>query len=320
MNRSINTTLTPILVQVADMYYSRRLSQQQIAESLGVSRSLVALYLQKAREQGIVRIEVVNPQSVNTDLNQRLKAFGRLRRLEIVPVNPLSASITCQSSAAALAFHLDAVINNGDCLGVGFGEMTAEVAGQFPRTRDRKVDVVAITGEPSFIPAGMVSPVHRQVERIAAAFNGQPYYLPAPLVLETEQTCQLLSNDASIRPVTNRWDRLTHIICDISPISTSGFFDDIPGSETLSELCGMDCVGEICMRFFDREARFLYHPMNKRVMSISAKQISRVENVLVAASGVESSVAVACLVKCGLVTDLFLDEDLARAVLSVLEK
>ena len=37
------------LVQIANMYYKDNLSQQEIANQLGVSRSLIATYLQRAR-------------------------------------------------------------------------------------------------------------------------------------------------------------------------------------------------------------------------------------------------------------------------------
>ena len=40
------------LVQIANMYYKDNLSQQEIANQLGVSRSLIATYLQRAPRSG----------------------------------------------------------------------------------------------------------------------------------------------------------------------------------------------------------------------------------------------------------------------------
>ncbi len=61
--------------------YEQDLSQQEIAESMGVSRSLIALYLKKAREQGIVRIEVFNPKNSCEDLANLLKSSTQLNRV-----------------------------------------------------------------------------------------------------------------------------------------------------------------------------------------------------------------------------------------------
>lgn len=49
------------LVQVDRMYYDENLPQQNIADRLGVSRSLIAHYLKRARDAGIVRIQIVEP-------------------------------------------------------------------------------------------------------------------------------------------------------------------------------------------------------------------------------------------------------------------
>ena len=50
------------LVQVAIKYFKGILSQQEIANQLGVSRSLMANYLQRARNQQVLRIEIADPR------------------------------------------------------------------------------------------------------------------------------------------------------------------------------------------------------------------------------------------------------------------
>ena len=68
MSDNQNPHLIATLVQVARMYYDQELSQQQIADKLGISRSSIALYLRKAREQQIVKIEIKDPQDTCEDL------------------------------------------------------------------------------------------------------------------------------------------------------------------------------------------------------------------------------------------------------------
>ena len=52
-NMSDKSQMQSTLVQVAHLYYNENLSQQKIADYLGVSRSLIAQYLKNARETGI---------------------------------------------------------------------------------------------------------------------------------------------------------------------------------------------------------------------------------------------------------------------------
>ena len=63
-NMSDKSQVQGTLVQVAHLYYDENLSQQKIADRLGVSRSLIAQYLKNARETGIVRIQISDPDDV----------------------------------------------------------------------------------------------------------------------------------------------------------------------------------------------------------------------------------------------------------------
>src|SRR3954466_14460951 len=72
------------LVTAAIMYYEAHRSQEQIARHLGVSRPTVSRLLARARQLGIVRIQIVPPTvdpAVADDLREKLK----LRDVHIAP-------------------------------------------------------------------------------------------------------------------------------------------------------------------------------------------------------------------------------------------
>lgn len=50
-----------MLVHIAEMYYKRQMSQQDIADKLCFSRSAISRFLTKAREMNIVNIRVHHP-------------------------------------------------------------------------------------------------------------------------------------------------------------------------------------------------------------------------------------------------------------------
>ena len=78
------------MVTAAVMYYQAHRSQAQIARHLGVSRSTVSRLLARARQLGIVRIDIVPPTAdpgLGKDLQERLaprhphrRRAGRPRR------------------------------------------------------------------------------------------------------------------------------------------------------------------------------------------------------------------------------------------------
>ncbi len=61
------------LVQVARLYYEENLSQQEIADRLGVSRSLIAQYIQRARDAGIIHIQIIDQDDSCADLALELQ-------------------------------------------------------------------------------------------------------------------------------------------------------------------------------------------------------------------------------------------------------
>ncbi len=55
------TDRVTMLVHIAEMYYKRQMSQQDIADSLCFSRSAISRFLTKAREMNIVNIRIKHP-------------------------------------------------------------------------------------------------------------------------------------------------------------------------------------------------------------------------------------------------------------------
>ena len=79
-----------LLVEAARLYYEHDFSQQQIAQKLGVSRPGVSRLLNKAREQGIVRIEIRDPSDRGIKIENDLREKYELKKVVVVPdYNPL---------------------------------------------------------------------------------------------------------------------------------------------------------------------------------------------------------------------------------------
>ncbi|MBQ8987334.1 MAG: helix-turn-helix domain-containing protein, partial [Lachnospiraceae bacterium] len=58
----------------AEMYYLYDMSQKEIADRLNVSRPWVSKLLKRAKEMGIVRIEINSPLTGNPEIESRIRA------------------------------------------------------------------------------------------------------------------------------------------------------------------------------------------------------------------------------------------------------
>ena len=110
------------LVEIARLYYEVGLSQQEIADRLSVSRSSIALYLQKARDRGIVQIKVVNPQDSVVSLTLEIQELTQIEEVIVVPHGHFAPELR------GVAFFIILKLTN-QCLGAFFGkEITSHSA------------------------------------------------------------------------------------------------------------------------------------------------------------------------------------------------
>ena len=98
------------MAEVARLYYVRELTQQQIAERLGVSRFKVLRLLEQARTEGVVRFEIDEPVPVLDELSRGLEErYG------------ITAVVVAHDVSGAAASSSPACSTTGDVLGVAWG-------------------------------------------------------------------------------------------------------------------------------------------------------------------------------------------------------
>jgi deoxyribonucleoside regulator len=307
------------LVEVARLYYENDMSQQEIADRLGVSRSLIALYLKKAREQGIVRFSIIDPYDHNEGLAARICDAFELHRVSVVPSSHNSDLLTRRSIASAVARYLEGHLQDGDVIGLGWGRTIIEISNLLAPSRPISIDVVPLLGESGSSYTGSYSQVNQIIMQSASSFNGRPHFLLAPLVVSSAALRQQLCNDASIQPTTQLWDRLDYACMGIGSIPPSPGQVVYIGEENVEAFARAGAVGDICVRYFDIDGHYIQAPVNERLIGIDVEQLRKTKRVIAAASGIEKAKATIAVLRSKLITDLFVDEGLANAMLEELK-
>ena len=77
--------LKPMIAKITWLYYINDYTQQQIADSMHISRTKVTRYLQKAKEMGLVKITVDTEYHSFFDKEQQLMKMLSLDEILIVP-------------------------------------------------------------------------------------------------------------------------------------------------------------------------------------------------------------------------------------------
>src|SRR3954468_18336186 len=122
------------LARVAWYYYRDNLTQAQIADRLHVSRPTVARLLERARQTGVVSINIDTTGGGGLALPQRLRERYGLQDVVVVPQPaPASSGETTNSRIAlAGAQSLRRHLTPGAVIGVGWGDTVVRTLTALP--------------------------------------------------------------------------------------------------------------------------------------------------------------------------------------------
>jgi deoxyribonucleoside regulator len=308
------------LIQVARIYYEQELSQQEIADRLGVSRSLISLYLRKARERGIIRIEIADRgETYNRELASQIQERIKVANVCVVPSSQTSEALARRSLSAVVARYLEDNLSDGDIIGFGWGRAIMEIAGLLAPRKARSIEVVPLMGESASTISASYSQINQVVQQIAQVFGGTPNYLLAPLVVGSEKLCNEMYEDEAVRRVASFWGRLNYACIGVGVIPPSPGQIVYLGEENLAFIQQAGAIGDIVARYFDFHGNYVESPVHGRLIGVDIEQLRKTDHVIALASEIEKAKAVIGIVRAKLITDLFISQTLAEAILDELQ-
>lgn len=308
--------LTATMVQVAHLYYDENLSQQEIADRLDVSRSSIAQYLQQARQRGIVRIEVVNPQNNCENMALEIQDRTNLNRVHVVPSMHQHHDLTMRAIAGAASKYLEKNLDDSDILGMAWGRTITRLVQLLAPSVPRQIDVVPLMGERGY--TGNYSQINQIVLQTARSFNGHPYFLLTPMFVGSRKLRDDLLNDPVVSQVVERWDRMTTAVIGIGAVPPQPGSIVYVGMKYMHMMQGAGAVGDICGRYFDDNGNLIEAEFYDRMIGISLDQIRKGHTVVAVAGGIDKTRAVLAAMKTKLFSVLFVDEMLADSMLQEL--
>jgi len=303
------------LIQVARLYYEENLGQQEIANKLGVSRSLIAQYLQKAREQDIVHIEINDPVCNCRQLSEEIRKIGRLNHVEVVSQAHNSPQLTLRAVATKASQYLKNVMKTTDVFGISSGRSVTEVLDTLALESHRhfdNIDVVPLLGENN--NRAVYTQVNQLVLKTVNTLGGKPHFLFAPMMVGTPELRNALLQEEYMKRIAELWDRLTVICVGIGVVPPTPGMIPYIGEEYIPDMIKSGAVGDICGRYFDSTGKIIESGVEDRVIGVSTDQLHAIRNVVAIAHGSDKAHAVCGAIRTGIVTSLFIDRACANIV------
>lgn len=298
-----------MLHTVAKMHYIGEQSQVQIAKQLGLSTATISRLLQRARAEGIVRIEVRDvfaPDQLGAELARKLG----LAQVEVVDA-PASGALP--ALAAPLSRMLAAAdLRAGNVLMIGWGRtVSAVIESGLPPMPG--VQVVPSTG-------GMQQ--HAQhfqsnefSRRAAEATGGVPNFIHAPYLPDPE-VLDLFLADSSVQASVALWDRIDAAVVGIG--QPYGLERPVSGGSAPVEPGLADAAGDVVRHYFTSEGDVLDWRGEGRMIAVSVRQLRAAKLVVGLAVGEAKVRSIIGAARARLITALVTDTRTAESLLDAL--
>jgi DNA-binding transcriptional regulator LsrR (DeoR family) len=277
-----------LIARVARMYYEWDMRQSEIAKQLGLSQATVSRLLGRSKEEGIIRISVNLPNGVYTELEETLvKKFG-LRDAIVVDSMDDNEKLIQRDLGAAAAYYLELAIRPNEVIGISSwsGTLVALVDSLHSVPRNPGVKVVQILGGVGN-PAAEAYATHL-TSRMAQLVKGDTVYLPVSGVLATEAARDILIAEDVAQNAIKLFDHVTTALVGIGAVEPSPLLaqsGNIFSPQELDLLRQEKAVGDILLRFFDQNGNLVNTGLEKRVISMSLEQLSKVSRAIGVAGG-----------------------------------
>lgn len=313
---SKGTNVTATLTQVAKLYYNDGLSHQEIAQKLSVSRSLITQYLKKAKDQGIVQIEIVEPESHHEELIKKIKSKTTLKHLKIISQAHNSDELTRKAVSSAGLELVQELAKDKMVLGLALGRNVIDMVEGAGDLTPRAMRLLPLFGESS--AHNQYNQINHTVMTLAKAFNCEANFLHAPMMVDSEELKETLMRDATIKKVCALWKVLDLSIMGIGAIpQTAGMVPFISKKE-MDTLRRDGAVGDICGHYYDIEGELLPSNHDSRLIGATVKQLKRCPQNIALTYGSDKARAVVGALKTKILNGLVIDQSCAEEVADML--
>ncbi|EYT53020.1 transcriptional regulator [Leucobacter sp. UCD-THU] len=306
-------------LRAAQLYYQQNLTMEAIAEDLSVSRSSVSRLLTHARATGLVEIRIHSPQEARSRIEQRFsERFGITAH--VVPGSERqSENERLERTAQAAAQLIAAAVAPRTTIGVAWGSTTSAVARSLPRKPTAETRVVQMNGAANGRTTG-VSYATGLLGGFAGAFSAEVYEFPVPAIFDDPTTRTALWRERAVSRVIDLQAAVNLFVFGLgsrigdprSHIYSGGYL----GNDDLRSLVDQSVVGDCATVFYRADGGTDGIAMNERSSGPRFDVVRRIPQRLCVVSGAAKRDSLRGALAAGIITDLVVDERLARQVLA----
>ncbi|MBY5363786.1 sugar-binding transcriptional regulator [Rhizobium leguminosarum] len=308
-----------LISRVAQMYHMEGRRQAEIAQHLRLSQATVSRMLKRAEAEDIVRTSVIPPAGTYSELEGALREKYDLPEAIVVECTEDRDGAIMARIGEAAAHLLEVTLAPGEIIGVSswsqtIFKMVENIHPQKSAQAKYVVQTLGGMGDPS-----VQTHATQLTTRLARLTGAEPKLLPVQGVTTSREAKLLMQADPFVRETIDLFGSITLAIVGIGAVEPSELLarsGNIFSSRELSDLAEAGAVGDISLRFFDKNGKPVKTPLDDRVIGLPLEDLERVDRVIALAGGSKKTDAIAGALRVGVIDMLVTDKFTAQRLIN----
>jgi len=305
-----------LLIKVAEMYYLEGKNQDEIAQVVGVTRSMVSRMLTEARARGIVEIRIHRPLEFDHTIETLLQEEFGLENVCVVDLGGVNDDHLLKYLGVAGSTLLEEYLKSESILGAAWGSSVSAVVDQVEKQQSMPIKIVQLVGA---LGATMNEyNGHSIVQRLVQKVGGEGYYLNAPFICPTPETAHSLKETPGVKEAIEMGQKCTLALLGVGstlPQYSSFYLAGYVPVEELDDLRQIGAVGDVCGLHFDIHGNEICGQFCERLVTIRKEHLLAIPVRIGVAGGLGKVDAILGALRGGYINVLATDNITARKIL-----
>ncbi|EAY4772684.1 sugar-binding transcriptional regulator [Salmonella enterica] len=318
MDKPIVSQEYELLTEIAVAYYCDEITQEEIANKFGLSRIKVGHLLKRAKEEGIVEINVRYHPVFSTQLEKQLKERFPVSRA-LIALDHHDEEEQRRQVASLVSAYLNNVLKDNVVVAVGQGRNVASVAESSGVIQGRDCRFICGIGG-THRPGDVINADH--ISRLLAKkFGGSSESLYAPAYVENIQLKELLLHNGTIKETFDRARKADIALVGIGDMNEESYMVKL-GWFTPHEIndasLNQGVIGDIAgYDFFNARGEHVNTVMDNRVIGLSVEELRQIPCVIAIASENTKAMAIMGALRTGAIDIIATSARNIRTILSL---
>lgn len=296
-----------LIAQIANYYYNQKLSQQEIADKLFLSRSTVSRMLQKADAYNIVQHVIRFPFGRSNEIEESIKKRYQVKECHVLQTE--NQQVSFDQTVQYASSIIETLIDDNLIIGLSSGKTVSRVC-SFMTGRNVKNTVFTQIKGCASQNANYKFDSPEIVSSSALKFNSNTNLIYSPLYVFSDIARKYLINDQLISNALMVAKKADVLIASVALINEK---EDTIWSDYITDglkksLIRSGATTSIIGHFLNKDGEPIRESIEKSLIGLTLEEIKSIPNKVIVASGKEKCVPVKSTLIAGLVDTLIIDE------------